>query len=342
VIQTDRVQGATRQDGGRRALTAYAISAAIGAAYGVILQVLARLRTPEIAGLNLAMSFGFVFIHPFAIGVLTMWFATVEQRRSWLFRIFAPWPVLAVCLAIFMLVGWEGAICLVMVSAIFFPLVSVGGIVGGVLFAANDRQQSASRALCSVLLVLPIVSGWLEERRPLPREHATVRTAIDIDAPADAVWQQIIRVPRIQEPLDGFFYRIGFPKPVEATLSYEGAGGVRHARFEGGLVFIETVDVWEPARRLSFSIISDPASVPPTTLDQHVVVGGRYFDVLRGTYEIEPRGRDRCTLHLSSETRVSTRFNFYAAPWARFLMRDIQSTILTVIKTRAEHGPRHE
>jgi hypothetical protein len=241
-----------------------------------------------------------------------------------------------VCLAIFVLVGWEGAICLVMVSAIFFPLVSVGGIAGGMLFADRDRRNSASGALC-VLLVLPFVSGWLEERRPLPTEHASIHTAIVIDAPAEIVWQQIIRVPPIREPLHGFFYRIGFPKPVEATLSHEGAGGVRHARFERGLVFIETVDVWEPATRLSFSIASAPDSIPPTTLDQHVVVGGRYFDVLRGTYEIERLGRDRCTLRLSSETRVSTRFNFYACPWARFLMRDIQTTILTVIKTRAEH-----
>jgi hypothetical protein len=315
-------------------MSAYVVSAAVGAAYGVVLQILARL---DVWGLNLVMSFGFVFIHPFAIGVLTMWYATVEQRRSWLFRVFAPWPVLAVCLAIFVLVGWEGAICLAMVSALCFPLVSVGGIAGGVLFAAIDRQNAASGALC-VLLVLPCVSGWLEDRRPLPTEHATVRTAIAIDAPAEAVWQQIIRVPPIHEPLHGFFYRIGFPKPVEATLSHEGPGGVRRARFERGLVFVETIDVWEPGTRVSFSIASAPDSIPPTTLDQHVVVGGRYFDVLRGTYEIEPLGRDRCTLRLSSETRVSTRFNFYACPWARFLMRDIQTTILTVIKSRAEQA----
>jgi len=318
-------------------MSAYLIAAAVGATYGVLLQLLARINAQE---LNLAMSLGFVFIHPFAIGVLTMWCATAEQRRSWLFRIFAPWPVLAVCLLIFVAVGWEGAICLVMVSMVFFPLVSVGGIVAGALMADSDHQDSTRRTLCVIVLALPLISGLLEERQPLPLEHTTVRTAIVIDAPAEVVWQQIIRVPAIREPLHGFFYRMGFPKPVEATLSREGVGGVRHAKFERGLVFIETVDVWEPSKRLSFSIASDPNSIPPTTLDRHVTVGGRYFDVLRGTYEIEPLNRNRCTLHLSSDTRVSTRFNFYARPWARFLMRDIQSTILEVIKTRSEQARR--
>jgi hypothetical protein len=35
--------------------------------------------------------------------------------------------------------------------------------------------------------------------------------------------------------------------------SVEGVGGIRHASFEGGVLFVETVDVWEPERRLAFS-----------------------------------------------------------------------------------------
>jgi hypothetical protein len=83
-----------------------------------------------------------------------------------------------------------------------------------------------------------------------------------------------------------------------------------------------------------------PESVPPTTLDKHVVVGGRYFDVLRGTYWIEPLSDNTVVLHLSSTYRLSTRFNFYAGLWASFLMRDIQNTILAVIKQRCEQHDR--
>ena len=42
------------------------------------------------------------------------------------------------------------------------------------------------------------------------------------------------------------------------------------------------------------------------------------------------------TLDLTSELRVSTHFNLYAAPWADAIMRSIQENILEIIRVRAE------
>ena len=69
--------------------------------------------------------------------------------------------------------------------------------------------------------------------------------------------------------------------------SHEGVGGVRHATFAGGVLFIETVDVWQPDRRLAFSIHAETTQIPAATLDEHVRVGGEFFNVLRGEYVIE-------------------------------------------------------
>ena len=73
-----------------------------------------------------------------------------------------------------------------------------------------------------------------------------------------------------------------------------------------------------------------------TTLDEHVKVGGRYFDVLEGEYELGPLAGGDTLLHLSSRVRVSTHFNAYAGFWTDAVMRSIQSSILQVIKQRAE------
>ena len=123
---------------------------------------------------------------------------------------------------------------------------------------------------------------------------------------------------------------------VEATLSHEGVGGVRHASFDGGVLFIETIDLWQPQRRLAFSIKAQTAQIPPTTLDEHVTVGGDFFDVLRGEYTLEllPHGTTR--LHLESQHRVSTDFNWYAHLWTDAIMADLQNTILLVVKNRCE------
>ncbi|HEX6770882.1 MAG TPA: hypothetical protein VF126_02565 [Acidobacteriaceae bacterium] len=76
------------------------------------------------------------------------------------------------------------------------------------------------------------------------------------------------------------------------------------------------------------------------TLDEHVKVGGRYFDVLEGEYQLEPLADGETVLHLSSRERVSTHFNAYPGFWTDPVMRSIQSSILQVIKQRAE-SPDH-
>jgi hypothetical protein len=303
-----------------------------GVGYGYICQL--AIRKDILSSLFGVMSFGFVFILPFLLGVITIAYARESQQRSWMFRIFAPLGTVLISLIFSLIVGWEGAICAVFAGLIYSPLASCGGILAGIFITRRKRQLNSSFVI--LLLISPFISAYVENQFDLPISLSHVETSIEINSPAADVWTQIIRVPRITEPLNGYFYRIGFPKPLEATLSHEGIGGVRQASFERGLVFVETVDTWEPNRKLSFSIKPDAESVPTTTLDEHVLVGGRYFDVLRGTYEIVPLPDGAVLLKLSSDIRVSTRFNFYAEFWAKMLMYDIQNTILKVIKERAE------
>jgi hypothetical protein len=75
-------------------------------------------------------------------------------------------------------------------------------------------------------------------------------------------------------------------------------------------------------------------------LDRHVTIGGDYFDVLEGTYRIEPLAAGRSRLELQSRTRVSTRFNLYAGAWSDAVMRSIQRNILEIVRARAERAPR--
>ena len=44
-------------------------------------------------------------------------------------------------------------------------------------------------------------------------------------------------------------------------------------------------------------------------------IGGPFFDMLDGRYEIEPLSESRVILHLSSTHRLTTRFNWYAGLW---------------------------
>jgi hypothetical protein len=216
-------------------------------------------------------------------------------------------------------------------------LASAGGFVGG--YAARRVKSRRAQSLTMVcILVLPFLSGPFEAQAFYAWESRHVENVIDIQASPEVIWQNIIRVRAIRkdELPPSWAHAIGFPDPIEATLSREGVGGVRHGTFTGNLGFIETITVWEPQKRLAFNISAETDKIPSTTLDEHVRVGGEYFDVLRGEYRLEPLAKNLTRLHLSSEHRVSTDFNWYAHLWTDAVMADLQRRILYVVKARCQ------
>lgn len=305
-------------------------SALVGAvAYGLI----ARLAFSKSLPIAEPMTFAFIFLVPLAAGYISVAGAPPRDRGAFLgllIPLVAAFMVLVTVLA----VGVEGLICVVMMAPIFLLMALVGGALALIVRYVGDRRLRATAFV--LVLVLPYAAGPLEQRIPQLQSRRVVENRIRIRADAATVWKQIIRVPAIRpdEYRTTFVHRMGFPRPIEATLSHEGVGGVRQASFERGVLFRETVIDWVPQKRLSFTIAAD--SIPTRTLDQHVTVGGEYFDVLDGTYEIVPVSAGEVELRLWSTHRLSTHFNGYAALWTDFVMRQIQGNILEVVRTRAE------
>jgi hypothetical protein len=287
------------------------------------------------------MSLGFMVFLPIAIGFVTVFSIERRQPQPWWTWLLIPWvPVLAgeaATAAAF----WEGLICIVMFTPIAMVASSVGGLAAGLIARrVGSRRTNNVSVVC--VMFLPLLMNGFEQRFLGQRDLRNVESLVDIQATPGAVWKNIERVPRIDpaELQPSWSHAIGFPNPVEATLSHEGVGGVRHASFEGGVLFIETVDAWEPERRLGFSIRAQTEQIPPTTLDEHVTVGGKFFDVLHGEYTLESLASGGTRLHLVSRHRVSTDFNWYAHLWTDAVMNDLQKRILLVVKNRSEAAAR--
>jgi hypothetical protein len=214
-------------------------------------------------------------------------------------------------------------------------LSSLGGLIGG---AALWNARGDVKLPLACVLLFPVMVAPIESHLTPPLQLRTVETQILIRATPAVVWSNIERVRAIspQELTPTWTHAIGFPRPIAATLSHEGVGGVREASFERGLLFFETVNRWEPNRLLAFSIKADTAHIPATTLDDHVQIGGRYFDVLQGEYALKPSPDGTVLLHLSSRERLSTDFNPYAGLWTDAIMKSLQESILKVVKARCE------
>ena len=308
----------------------WAIPLTLGAAYGLLARLAFGFDAFEaVFGV---MTAAFVFGVPVAMGLLAV--LGPDEEPSWPVASVIGWVPTLIAIGATLLLAWEGLICVVVWVPVALLCASVGGLAG----KAARRLGGPRRTLGLVAAALPLVVAPVETRAELPLRSRTVHDAIEIAATPEAVWREIREVPAIgPDELGGSLaYRIGFPRPVEARLDGEGVGAVRHATFEGGVTFVERVTEWEENRSLGFTI--DASAVPSATFDRHVAVGGRYFDVLSGRYQIEPVGPGRVVLHLTSEQRLSTRFNGYTQLWTDRFMSDIQATILRVVRDRAEAG----
>ncbi|TAE45636.1 MAG: hypothetical protein EAZ89_21215, partial [Bacteroidetes bacterium] len=255
---------------------------------------------------------------------------------SWTYRIMLPWLPLLVLMGITLAFSIEGWACWLIVLPLFMFTASLGGIWGGHLKTRTGQKNG--RVYISLAALFPLMIAPAESLISRIPGTYEAYTSIDIHSGAEEIWGNVTRVREIPEAQDkGWLTQLlGFPRPVKAELNYEGVGAYREAVFTNGLVFHETVLEYQEAEKMVFSIKADPYDIPSTTLDAHVVIGGSYFDVLNGTYELEKLSENHYRLHLYSHFKLTTTFNFYASWWVRWIMQDIQNNILQVIKSRAE------
>ncbi len=284
---------------------------------------------------NGLLSVAFLFLVPFVMGMITAYFNTGIDSGYGILKKMAPlYAVIGFIFSAFFLFK-EGSICLIMVLPVLLAMAGFGGWIGVNVFYRDKNKFSFS-----LILLIPLALAPIESMIGVSDKYFEEKTAIEIRATDEIIWNLITRVDEIQEGENEYslFQFMGFPRPLEAVLDTVSVGGVRIATFERGLYFTETVTEMEEKKILGFDIEVDPKSVPPKALDEHVVVGGKYFDVLHGKYELEKIGDKKYILHLESRFRLSTHMNFYAGIWSKYIMRDIQDNILHVIKNRAERA----
>jgi len=318
--------------------TIWILSALAGAILGCLYRLLIdfKYENHDLNSPSWIMTIAFLVFVPLAMGYLSVnryLRVTPSDDVIWYEWILLPWASVLLTMLVSVLVKWEGFICLLFAGPIMLVFSLIGGVLARIMWGKLKNHPSGTLSAVALPLLLLIV----ESQIPSPYQIRTVQTEILIHAPAAIVWTNIKSVRAIQpaELPTSWVTRIGFPKPIAATLSHEGTGGVRQATFTGGLIFTETVNQWNPELDLRFSIHANTESIPKTTLDEHVTIGGAYFDVLDGEYRLEPRP-DGTLLHLTSRERLSTHINPYAGVWTDAVMRAIQVQILEVIRARCE------
>ena len=158
--------------------------------------------------------------------------------------------------------AFEGAVCLMMAAPIALPLACFGGAFGYLVQRRPGMRPNAPAILSAILLFVPGVQS-LEHGAALVPPVYVVRSSIDIQAPPEKVWQQVIAFTEIAPPKEWIF-RAGIAYPQRAEIVGRGPGAERHCVFSTG-AFVEPIQIWDEPHRLRFSVTSNPAPMQEWT-----------------------------------------------------------------------------
>lgn len=318
----------------KRRRTAWAML--LGALYGLAMRL--TLSFGEITQLGrwlpAPVSIAFLVLMPLAVGAIAVYYGDEEQRLQFSYQVAAPVIDIFIFLGLTALSFLEGSICIVMATPIFL----VTAIAGGLLMGLVLRFSGAGRGVARCMVALPLLVAPLENAVGSREDIREIQLRTTIHADPAVIWGNIKNARNIgpEELGSSWVYSIGVPRPEEGLTQLTPQGEVRWSRWSHGVRFRENILAQIPGRTVLWDFHFDEASVPPGVLDEHVRIGGRYFDLVDTRYDIDPQGDGDCTLSLTAHYRVSTGFNAYAALWADAMLRSAGGTVLHFYKHRSE------
>ena len=226
-----------------------------------------------------------------------------------------------------LLFALEGALCLVMAAPLGVVLAAMGAVLGRTMAV---RLPSRAAGAAALVLPLPLFAG-IEAAQPAPRVREVV-TVVEVDAPPQAVWPNVVAFSPLPEP-PAWVFRLGVAYPQKATISGRGVGAERRCEFSTG-AFVEPITVWDEPLRLGFSVAAQPPPMRELSPYRHVLAPhlDGYLLVRSGEFLLVPLpgGRTR----LEGRTRYELRV-FPAAYWSLWsdaLIHAIHTRVLEHVK----------
>jgi hypothetical protein len=279
-----------------------------------------------------AMAMGFVWLVPLAIGAITVYVAERQKRRTMAYYFYAPFLATALAVLGSLLTLVEGMICAILI----IPLFALVGMTGGVIMGMICRLTNWPRHAAYSFAVLPLLAALV-----LPQNHdhqlGTIERSVLIQASPAQVWRQISNIRNITpaEMQHAWAYRIGAPLPISGVTVETPQGRIRQIVWGKGVHFDEVIQQWEPERHVRWTYRFSAESFPAGALDDHVRIGGEYFD-LRDTAYTLTQENDATRLHLRISYRISTDFDVYVNWVAQNLLGNFSEVILEMYKARSE------
>jgi uncharacterized membrane protein YhaH (DUF805 family) len=282
-----------------------------------------------------AYGWGLFVALPFCLGMFSVLLYSYHSPRDWrscLNVALLPVGILGVALV---LVAMEGIICVLMAAPFALGLAALGGMLGYTIQAHHWRPKQTPAMLSIVLFIIPASFG-IEHAAALQPPVFMIKTAIEVNAPPEKVWNQVVAFAEIPPPKE-LLFRAGIAYPIRAEISGHGVGAVRHCIFSTG-PFAEPIEVWDEPRLLKFGVTANPAplnelspygNIQPSHLHE-------YFVSKQGQFLLTALPGGRTRLEGTTWYQHTMWPAAYWHLWSDYIIHRIHLRVLEHIRMEAE------
>jgi len=272
---------------------------------------------------------------PFCLGLFSVLVYSYHEPRTFGSCMGVSLAPIALLGGVLIVVAIEGLLCILMAAPFALALAALGGTLGYTIQAAYWLNKGTPAMMSIVLLFAPAVQG-IEHLVKLQPETFVVRTAIEVNAPPEKVWNEVVAFAEIPPPKE-LLFRAGIAYPIRAEISGHGVGAVRHCIFSTG-PFAEPIEVWDEPRLLKFGVTANPAP-----LNELSPYGNIQPPHLHG-YFVSKQGQFLLTALPGGRTRLegTTWYQHTMWPaaywrlWSDYIIHRIHLRVLEHIRTQAE------
>lgn len=148
----------------------------------------------------------------------------------------------------------EGIICILMAAPVGILFVYIGHWIG---YAIIRSKISGNTPAAMIILSLSVPALMSFEHSVKKKDDLRlVTTSVEINAPIETVWKNVIHFTPLGKPKE-FIFNAGIAYPISAEINGVGVGAVRHCNFSTGS-FTEPITVWNEPNLLKFNVDNQP------------------------------------------------------------------------------------
>ncbi|RYD55526.1 MAG: hypothetical protein EOP56_15540 [Sphingobacteriales bacterium] len=269
---------------------------------------------------------------PTMVGFIAGFIINSPSRFSTIKKILLAMLITAILCVLLIVIGIEGAICILMIVGPLYVLVLIGYIIGNAIRRKNLVRNDL--VLFSIFLVNPVC---IISDTQIEMADDSVSSSIVINAPVQKVWDVMThRVVYNEHP--NFFFQKGVNYPKDMELQQKDGKTYLHCNLRNGTTDLLVTDL-VPERLMRFHLIEEVIPMKELTIYDSLDAPHthpEYFKLHYGEIKLEPLTAGSCRIHAYSNFAYKLSPAFYWSWWGHYLVDKMHRNVLSKIKTASE------